>query len=53
MSIALTNRVKALERQLADAHTRIEQLEAAVKALQPRPVGRPPKATPEAEKAHG
>lgn len=40
MSIALTNRVKELEQQLAEALARIDKLE---KLTTPRPVGRPRK----------
>lgn len=43
MSIALQNRVKQLEQQIAEQAKAIEQLEARVKALEPKKPGRPPK----------
>lgn len=43
MSIELLNRVKVLERQRAEDFKRIEQLEAQVKELGPKPIGRPRK----------
>lgn len=43
MSIALTNRVKQLEQQVAAQARLIAELEARVKALEPKPIGRPRK----------
>lgn len=43
MSIALGNRVKELERLREEDRQRMDDLEARLKALEPRPPGRPRK----------
>lgn len=48
-SIALGNRVKVLEEQRAQDRKLIEQLQADLEKLKPRPVGRPPKEKPDGE----